>query len=192
MAISLTHLPRDCGLCVRISPHKYSQETWKLFVWNFYSFFSDWTKPQQRSWQCLFLNWLKVMFGCQECIVPWYLVLLCENTTSSRLVEGGYSQYLVTARIFEHIEPILGACSSESQVGWRLQVITSHHHIASSCNTIFVTQSLSIIINTISHHIASSSGPCGIPENTGIPGLSSNTDTGIFENKIPVFFGIFV
>ena len=35
-------------------------------------------------------------------------------------------------------------------------------------------------------------GPCGIPENTGIPGLDSNTDTGIFENKIPVFFGIFV
>ena len=93
------------------------------------------------------------MFGC---IVPLYLVLLCENTTSSRLVEGIHSQYLVTARIFEHIEPILGACSSESQVGWRLQVIASHHHIASSCNTIFVTQSLSIIINTISHHIASS------------------------------------
>ena len=35
-------------------------------------------------------------------------------------------------------------------------------------------------------------GPCGIPENTGIPGFVSNTDTGIFENKIPVFFGIFV
>ena len=35
-------------------------------------------------------------------------------------------------------------------------------------------------------------GPCGIPENTGIPGLDSNTDTGIFENIIPVFFGIFV
>ena len=35
-------------------------------------------------------------------------------------------------------------------------------------------------------------GPCGIPENTGIPGFDSNTDTGIFENKIPVFFGIFV
>jgi len=38
----------------------------------------------------------------------------------------------------------------------------------------------------------SQAGPCGIPENTGIPGLDSNTDTGIFENKIPVFFGIFV
>ena len=35
-------------------------------------------------------------------------------------------------------------------------------------------------------------GPCGIPENTGIPGLNSNTATGIFENKIPVFFGIMV
>ena len=35
-------------------------------------------------------------------------------------------------------------------------------------------------------------GPCGIPENTGIPGFDSNTDTGIFENNIPVFFGIFV
>ena len=35
-------------------------------------------------------------------------------------------------------------------------------------------------------------GPCGIPENTGIPGLNSNTDTGIFENKIPVFSGILV
>ena len=39
---------------------------------------------------------------------------------------------------------------------------------------------------------ARGAGPCGIPENTGIPGLDSNTDTGIFENKIPVFFGIFV
>ena len=37
-----------------------------------------------------------------------------------------------------------------------------------------------------------SPGPCGIPENTGIPGLDSNTDTGIFGNKIPVFFGILV
>ena len=36
------------------------------------------------------------------------------------------------------------------------------------------------------------SGPCVIPENTGIPGFDSNTDTGIFENEIPVFFGIFV
>ena len=35
-------------------------------------------------------------------------------------------------------------------------------------------------------------GPCGIPENTGISGFDSNTDTGIFEKKIPVFFGIFV
>ena len=35
-------------------------------------------------------------------------------------------------------------------------------------------------------------GPCGIPENTGIPGFDSNTDTGISENKIPVFFGTFV
>ena len=33
-------------------------------------------------------------------------------------------------------------------------------------------------------------GPCGIPENTGILRFDSNTDTGIFENKIPVFFGI--
>ena len=40
--------------------------------------------------------------------------------------------------------------------------------------------------------IGSGAGPCGIPENTGIPGLNSNTDTGIFENKIPVFFGILV
>ena len=40
--------------------------------------------------------------------------------------------------------------------------------------------------------VVSGPGPCGIPENTGIPGFDSNTDTGIFENKIPVFFGIFV
>ena len=35
-------------------------------------------------------------------------------------------------------------------------------------------------------------GPCGIPENTGIPGFDSNTDSGIFENEISIFFGIFV
>ena len=29
-------------------------------------------------------------------------------------------------------------------------------------------------------------GHCGIPENTGIPGFDSNTNTKIFENKIPV------
>ena len=31
-------------------------------------------------------------------------------------------------------------------------------------------------------------GPCGIPENTGIPGLDSNTDTGIFEEKKNWYF----
>ena len=49
-----------------------------------------------------------------------------------------------------------------------------------------ILQALSGFITTLE------TGPCGIPENTGIPGLDSNTDTGIFENKIPVFFGILV
>ena len=34
---------------------------------------------------------------------------------------------------------------------------------------------------------ATTAGPCGI---LGIPGLDSNPDPGIFENKIPGFFGI--
>ena len=32
----------------------------------------------------------------------------------------------------------------------------------------------------------------GIPKNPGIPGLDLNPDPGIFENKIPGFFGILV
>ena len=35
-------------------------------------------------------------------------------------------------------------------------------------------------------------GSSGIPGYPGIPGLTSNPDPGIFENKIPGFFGIFI
>ena len=131
-------------LCQNI-PSQIFTGNMKIICVELLQFFSDWTKPQQRSVLELIEShvWLPrvhcpLIFGS---FVRKYLLVPGV---------GGYSQYLVTARIFEHIEPILGACSSESQVGWRLQVITSHHHIASSCNTICVIQSLIIIISY--HH----------------------------------------